>query len=58
MKIDNDQLTRKVFEYCVCNIDHPKWSGIVNNISEKFNLEEVIVKGDTFDLKLLKEKLF
>ena len=35
MKMDSTQLTRKVFEYDFCNIDHHKWSGIVYDTSEK-----------------------
>ena len=55
MKMNSSPLTWKVSEYDFRNIRHQKWFGIVCDISEKLYLDEVIVKGNIFDLKLIKD---
>ena len=57
MKMDSCRLTRKIFEYDFTHIKSANWSGKILFIAEKLQMEDVLIKGETFDLKYVQEKL-
>lgn len=58
MKMDFSRLTRKIFEYDFTHIKGANWSGKILSIAKKLQMEDVLIKGETFDLKYVQEKLF
>ena len=58
MKMDSNRLTRKIFEYDFTHVETSNWSGNILLIAEKLQMEDVLLKGELFDLSYAQEKLF
>ena len=56
MKMNNNRLTYKIFEYDLQNISNDNWSGELEKILDDLNMPESLLSGQIVDLKAAEEK--